>query len=562
MLLLGGCAPKPKPKAVDGTLDLTSWDFASDGPVALSGQWSFYPNRLLKPEELQAKDVPPPGTIKVPGIWNGAVVGDARLSGLGHGTYRLRLLLPPHEEQLALRFQTFGTAFTAYGNGRVISSVGVPGDSRSTSEPEWRPHVAVLAPQTSGELDLVLEASNYHHRKGGAFGAVSLGNASHQQSGRTKTIALEVLLAGAILVMGLYHLVLFAVRRDDRSPMYFGLMCLLLSTYTLLSGERYFAELVPMGWHGRVRLTNLTSFLAVPAFLAFIASLFPRELRGSLLVGIQGAVVALALAVLVTPSWIYSFLIPIFHVLTLAACSLVLIALVRAALFCRQGARTLLAGFFLMSIATTNDVLFDQGLVNTGQFVGLGVFLFIGFLTYVLARRFGAAFDTVETQRAELEQANVQQTREISERVKTQRALAASEARYRTMVDNVPDLIYTLDSDGRCSSINEFGQNLLGFSDALLVGRHFSELVHPDDVERVAAIFDRAIEEKRWSARTERFRLLDHRDNILWVSSNTTAVFDENGDFISFLGAIQNISEERELEERLIQVQRMEAIGT
>ena len=43
MTLSGGCVsqgPEP-PKVIDGTLDLSEWDFEKDGKVTLKGDWHF-----------------------------------------------------------------------------------------------------------------------------------------------------------------------------------------------------------------------------------------------------------------------------------------------------------------------------------------------------------------------------------------------------------------------------------------------------------------------------------------------------------------------------------------
>ncbi len=550
--------------ATDGRLDLRSWAPERDRPAELSGLWQFYPGELLSPEQLAAADAPPPaGTLQVPGTWNEEFEGGAGMSSFGHGTYRLTVALPPHDVPLGIRFRSFGTAFTLWADGVFVGSAGEVGVDRASSGPEWRPFVASLPPLRE-EVDLVMQVSNYHHRRGGAIGKLQLGPVATLERARQRAVAFEMFLAGAILIIGLYHLCLFAFRPSNRAPLYFGLTCLLLSCYTLLSGERYFGELFPwIGWHGRVRLTNLTSFLAVPAFLAFIATLYPRELGGVLLRALQGTVLALAAVVLVTPSHIYSFVIPAYHVLTLLACVLLVVTLVRAAVARQDGAVTILGGFLLFFAAVVNDVLFDQGLIDTGQFTGLGLFVLLGFQAFVIARRFSFAFETVETQRADLERANVAQTLEIDRRVEAQRALAESEANYRTLIENVPNIIFTMDLRGCFTSLNEFGLELLGYRADELIGRPLLQLVHPDDRERMSRILERAIEMGRSSTQQGvRFRLQDRRGDILWVSSSATARFTDVGEFIHFLGAIRNVTQERELEAQLIQAQRMEAIGT
>lgn len=43
------------PKAVKGVLDLRDWDFKSEGPVDLSGQWEFYWKQQLYPQDFTSK---------------------------------------------------------------------------------------------------------------------------------------------------------------------------------------------------------------------------------------------------------------------------------------------------------------------------------------------------------------------------------------------------------------------------------------------------------------------------------------------------------------------------
>ena len=59
--------------------------------------------------------------------------------------------------------------------------------------------------------------------------------------------------------------------------------------------------------------------------------------------------------------------------------------------------------------------------------------------------------------------------------------LASSEQLYRTLVDNSPDVIYTIDGNGLVTFLNGHGQQLFG-ADVRVVGQHFSTLIHDEDV--------------------------------------------------------------------------------
>ena len=68
--------------------------------------------------------------------------------------------------------------------------------------------------------------------------------------------------------------------------------------------------------------------------------------------------------------------------------------------------------------------------------------------------------------------------------------LKESERLHRYLVNASPDIIYILDPQGHFTFINERIENLLGFSAEELVGKHYSILVHQDDIEKAKYIFN------------------------------------------------------------------------
>ncbi|MBL8415888.1 MAG: EAL domain-containing protein [Propionivibrio sp.] len=68
--------------------------------------------------------------------------------------------------------------------------------------------------------------------------------------------------------------------------------------------------------------------------------------------------------------------------------------------------------------------------------------------------------------------------------------LGCSEKLYRYLVDSSPDIIYTLNQDGRFTFVNDRTHQLLGFSTDELIGQHYSILVHDEDIERARYVFN------------------------------------------------------------------------
>jgi diguanylate cyclase (GGDEF)-like protein/PAS domain S-box-containing protein len=93
-------------------------------------------------------------------------------------------------------------------------------------------------------------------------------------------------------------------------------------------------------------------------------------------------------------------------------------------------------------------------------------------------------------------------------RIATQ--LENSEKLYRYLVDSSPDIIYTLNHEGKFTFVNDRAYQLLGFTREELIGQHYSILVHDEDFERARYAFnERRVDER--ASRNVELRLKCHR---------------------------------------------------
>ncbi|MFB9242580.1 EAL domain-containing protein [Massilia antarctica] len=94
-----------------------------------------------------------------------------------------------------------------------------------------------------------------------------------------------------------------------------------------------------------------------------------------------------------------------------------------------------------------------------------------------------------------------------NERIASQ--LENSEKLYRYLVDSSPDIIYTLNHEGRFTFINDRAFQLLGFAREDLIGQHYTILVHDEDLERARYAFnERRVDER--ASRNVELRLKCH----------------------------------------------------
>ncbi len=71
-----------------------------------------------------------------------------------------------------------------------------------------------------------------------------------------------------------------------------------------------------------------------------------------------------------------------------------------------------------------------------------------------------------------------------------QRQLRESESLHRYLVNTSPDIIYILDQDGHFTFINDRIESLLGYDCKELIGKHYSTLVHSNDIEVARYVFN------------------------------------------------------------------------
>lgn len=96
----------------------------------------------------------------------------------------------------------------------------------------------------------------------------------------------------------------------------------------------------------------------------------------------------------------------------------------------------------------------------------------------------------VEERTLELTKSIRQLHNEIIERKRVENDLKISKRKYSTVVDNSPDIIYLLDSKGVFIFVGGAVESILGFTPSELIGKHFSFIIFPGDIEKARLRFN------------------------------------------------------------------------
>lgn len=155
--------------------------------------------------------------------------------------------------------------------------------------------------------------------------------------------------------------------------------------------------------------------------------------------------------------------------------------------------------------------------------------------------------------------------RDITQRKNTDRLIRENEARYRTLLETIPISLMVV-REHRFVYINTAGSKMLGYENPQnLMGTRAMEIVHPDDAQTIAFQVERLKQGKTTPALKIQLKKKDNTD-VLVNSISISLIFD--GKPAMLVIAIDMTeqqameAEKSDLEKQLIQLQKMEALGT
>ena len=258
-----------------GVLELSNWDFNKDGYTPLEGQWKFYWQQLLSPKDF-TNSSQVPSYIEMPMPWNKY---NKNYDSNGYATYSLTINLNPKYKDtlLGISVPPILSSYKLWVNGQLFSSNGIVGKSSSSELPKSLPITSYFM-NNSDKIHLVLQVSNHNFRDGGTRGNIYLGLQSQMANKREASIALEIFYFGILLIMGLYHLWLYAFRIDDTSKLYFGFLCIIESLRALTAGNKYFLTLYDnVSYSLALKLEYLSFYAAVYFILIYTCLIFKQK---------------------------------------------------------------------------------------------------------------------------------------------------------------------------------------------------------------------------------------------------------------------------------------------
>jgi PAS domain S-box-containing protein len=144
--------------------------------------------------------------------------------------------------------------------------------------------------------------------------------------------------------------------------------------------------------------------------------------------------------------------------------------------------------------------------------------------------------------------------RDVTERKQAEEALRQSEYRYRILVESARDVIFTLSTEGRFTSLNPVFETLTGWSPGEWLGKHVADMIHPEDGPGAMKLFQGFLRGDRLPS--YELRVLTKSGE--YRTGEVTATLEiRDGEVVGVLGIARDITERKRAEEALRRLNEM-----
>ncbi len=128
-----------------------------------------------------------------------------------------------------------------------------------------------------------------------------------------------------------------------------------------------------------------------------------------------------------------------------------------------------------------------------------------------------------------------------------ERRLRESEEKYRNLVENINDIVFSLDRDGNITFISRQVEQYFGYSHGELQGQKLFSIIHGDDLEHVLGKFNEC---KRGITESIEFRVVTKGGETRWFRCSSKPVFNDEG-FFGLSGVMSDVTDRKKFEREL-----------
>lgn len=254
-------------------MDLSGSVIDENTLISLTGEWEFYWEQLLTPGTYP--DASGNGIfVSVPSYWESYRIDGRQLPGKGYGTYALTLILPEgFRSDLCFEVPVFDVAYRLYINGSLMESNGKVGTTRAEEAPWYKPSDFCFRPE-SDTLQLLLQVSNFHHRRGGFWKSIFAGGPERLQNRMEQMRIYSYSTIGVLFFFFFFFFIFWLFTRKEIIMLYFALTVLGILIRSVNTGLYLSNTFLYTPWSWQIRMEYLGTYVAHIFGMIFLSHVF------------------------------------------------------------------------------------------------------------------------------------------------------------------------------------------------------------------------------------------------------------------------------------------------
>lgn len=379
------------PYAKKGVFNLSAYQL-EEKVIALDGEWEFYWQKLISPEDFKRHQIKPQ-YVRLPVIWNDLAKKDSLISGQGFATYRLQIYKQSKDSVFGVKISKAYVAYKLWVNGQLIAEAGTVSYDKNSIVPSRKYNIRYFVVDTN-KMELILQVSNFNQRKGGIQKSILLGTEKVMSRKEWKGFGLSLFLLGLLLIVAINHFILFYLRKDVKSSLYFSVFIFSIAINIVFSEHYNLSDLIfsNLSWKWTLKIDYICDYLSLYLFLAYISSLYHDESNKKINNAILLFTILMIAFIVISSPLVFTYTNIFFYLVASIVVLYILLILLKAIVAQKEAAKHALTGAFVLLFTLINDELNNSLLIHSFDALTVGLIIFIVIQSYLISLRLSKAY--------------------------------------------------------------------------------------------------------------------------------------------------------------------------
>ncbi|HNI94701.1 MAG TPA: 7TM diverse intracellular signaling domain-containing protein, partial [Leptospiraceae bacterium] len=242
---------------------------------------------------------------------------------------------------------------------------------------------------------------------------LKIGRADLVFTDRNSSEIIAFIFLSVYMSAGIYHLLLFRKRSQDRYNLYFGLFCIVVSLYWFTSNT----VTRDIFFHDRVflhrKMEHIFLFFTSPLLLAFISHFLENRQIKLFRIFLAFSVLIVFLTA-VSPLIVMRICMAVWQILSIIMAGYGIYMIIRQIRNRNEDAKYIIIGMILLAFGLVTDILSSRSIIHFPKISNYAFFVFVSGIVLLLADKFMKVTNGFEELTVQLEKKVEQRTQELS----------------------------------------------------------------------------------------------------------------------------------------------------